>query len=312
MSLFFVMIAKLFPLYATMGAGVALGRLRGGLSGALATIQIYFIMPVVVFTNIMNLSFSPNLLLLPFYLGGLCLAISASVNYVARKAGSPYAPLLAQGSGAANLGYLGLPIAAIVLPLDFLPVYVLTMVGGILYENTFGYYWMARGRFSPREALKSLLKMPFLYAVLAGFILNFCGISIPPSWEGVARDFLGAYVVLGVLIIGLGLADKRLLSGAPLRLWGVLMAIKFLLWPVATMGLIVVLRFSPFAVPSLYEPILLLMSVLPLAANTAALAALLDVYPQEAAGAVALSTLLSLGVIPAYVMLGYLVDTPTP
>ncbi len=302
MTLFFAMLSKLFPLYATMGAGVALSRAFGNLSGTLATIQLYLIVPVVVLTSLMKLSFSPDLLLLPFWLGFLCLTISAGTNFIARKVESPYAPLLAQASGAANLGYLGIPIAMIVLPADFLPVYVLTMVGGVLYENTVGYYWMARGRFSPRDAMRSLLRMPFLYAVVAGLAFNSMGVEIPALWEGLVRDFLGAYVVLGALIIGLGLAQK----GCPTfhgTLFGAMLGIKFILWPALTMALLAVLRLTPLAVPVQYEPILLLMSVLPLAANTAALAALLEVYPQEAAGAVALSTLLSLGVVPAYVSL---------
>ncbi len=302
MTLFFAMLSKLLPLYATMGAGAALSRAFGNLSGSLAVIQLYLIVPVVVLTNLMKLTFSADLLLLPFWLGILCLGISAGTNFIARKVGSSYAPLLAQASGAANLGYLGLPVAMIVLPTAFLPVYVLTMVGGILYENTFGYYWLARGRFSPRDAIRSLLRMPFLYAVIVGLAFNLMGLKIPALWDGVVRDFLGAYVVLGVLIIGLGLAQK----GWPrfhAKLFGTILGIKFILWPILTVALIAVLRMTPLAVPALYEPILLLMSVLPLAANTAALAALLDVYPEEAAGAVALSTLLSMAIVPAYVLL---------
>ncbi|MFA6279240.1 MAG: hypothetical protein WC612_00410 [Bdellovibrionales bacterium] len=302
MSLFFAMLSKLFPLYATMGAGVALSRAFGNLNNTLATIQIYLIMPVVIFTNLMRLDFSADLLLLPFWLGVLCITISAGTNFIARKVGSPYAPLMAQASGAANLGYLGIPVAMIVLPADFLPVYVLTMVGGSLYESTLGYYWIARGRFSPRDAIRSLLRMPFLYAVAAGLGFNLMGIKIPAQWESAARDFLGAYVVLGVLIIGLGLAQK----GWPRfhgKLFSALLGIKFLLWPALTVALMAALRFTPLAVPALYEPILLLMSVLPLAANTAALAELLNVYPEEAAGAVALSTLLSMAIVPAYVLL---------
>lgn len=301
MSLFLAMLSKLLPLYATMGSGAVLARAFGNSSKTLAQLQIYLIAPVIVLTNMMKLNFTPDLLMLPLVLAGLCLFISATTNFVARKVGTDYAPLLAQASGAANLGYLGIPVAAILFPADFIPVYVLTLVGGQVYESTFGYYWIARGRYHPRDAIKSLLRMPLIYALVVGLTLNVLGVTLPDMWESVARDFLGAYVVLGALIIGSGLAqNKKLMPN--LSLLAAMFGIKFLVWPALTVAVLALLRTTAFAVPAMYEPILLLMSFLPLAANTAAYAALLHVHPDEAATAVALSTVLSLVIIPAYAL----------
>ncbi|MDD2324669.1 MAG: AEC family transporter [Alphaproteobacteria bacterium] len=302
MSLFFVMLSKLFPLYATMGAGYGLARAFGNMSKSLAQIQIYFIVPVIVLVNMMKLDFTPDLFMLPCTYGFLCVVISSTTNFLARKVGTDYAPLLAQGSGSANIGYLGIPIAAILFPDNFMPVYILAMVGGQIYESTLGYYWVARGRYTARDAVKSLLRLPLVYALICGLVLNKLGAVLPKVWENTPRDFLGAYVVLGALIIGLGLAQNKKLV-LNVKLLSVFYGIKFILWPVSTLTVLAGLRLTPFAVPSQYEPILLLFSFLPMAANTAALAALLDVHPDEAATAVAGSTLLSLVIVPAYVLL---------
>ncbi|MDD3182540.1 MAG: AEC family transporter [Alphaproteobacteria bacterium] len=301
MTLFLAMLAKLFPLYATMGSGFLLSRAFGNMSKTLAQIQIYLISPVIVLTNMMKLDYSADLLMMPLILGTLCLSISFVTNYVANKAGSDYAPLLAQASGAANLGYLGIPVAAILFPDHFIPVYILTLVGGLIYESSVGYYWIARGKYTPLDAVKSLFRIPLIYALALGLFLNALGLVIPQMWEGVVRDFMGAYIVLGALIVGLGLAQNKKLT-LNFKVLGTMLGIKFLVWPVAVIALLALLRLTPFAPPAQYEPIFMLMSVLPLAANTAALASLLNVHPDEAATAVALSTVLSLAIIPAYVL----------
>lgn len=302
MSLFFAMLAKLFPLYATMGAGFGLSRAFGNMAQTLAQIQIYFLLPIITLTSLMKLSFTSDLLVLPCFRFALCLAISAAAFALAKRYARGYAPLLAHASGASNIGYLGIPIATILLPESFLPVYILTSVGGTIYENTFGFYWMSRGRYQPRDAVRKLLCTPLVYAVILGLSFNLLGVRLPAMWEGLARDFLGAFVVLGALIIGIGLAGngKMRLSG---KLLSTICAVKFVIWPVATLALIVALRFTSIAVPQAYEPILLLMSFLPMAANTASLSALMDVYPDEAAAAVAATTLLSVIIIPVYALL---------
>ncbi|MDX9690055.1 MAG: hypothetical protein RBT70_06245 [Alphaproteobacteria bacterium] len=300
MSLFLALLSRLFPLYATMGIGAGLGRAFGNMSGALAQLQFYLILPVVVLTNMMKMEFTADLLVMPVLYAVLCFGISSATFAFAKGCGVRFAPLMAQASGMCNAGYLGIPVATILFPENFIPVYILTMIGGTIYESTIGYYWMARGRYSPRDAVKSLLKMPLMYCLVVGLVLNKIGVHLPEMWQSLARDFLGAYVILGALIVGMGLAKNKSfkLHG---KLLGFLFTAKFVVWPAVTVAALALLRLTPFAVPEMYEPILLLLSFLPLAANTAALASLLDVFPEEAATAVALSTLLSIGIIPAYV-----------
>jgi len=301
MTLFLAMLTKLFPLYVTMGAGFGLSRAFGNMSRTLAQVQIYFVAPVVAMTNMMKLNYSPDLLMLPCVFGLLCALISTVTNFAARKVGTDYAPLLAQASGSANTGYLGLPIALMLFPNDFIPVYILAMAGGLIYETSLGFFWIARGVYTPLDAVKRLFKMPLIYALAGGLALNGLGVTMPAVWESVVRDFMGAYVVLGALIIGLGLAQNKHFR-LNFKLLGVMYGIKFLVWPVLTVAALALLRDTVLAVPPMYEPILLLLSFLPNAANTAAFASLLNVHPDEAATAVALSTLLSLAIIPAYVL----------
>jgi predicted permease len=305
MTLFFSLLAKLFPLYLTMGAGAALGKVMGKLAGDLALIQIYLIAPVIVLASMIDLKFDAEIGALPFIFFGIRALISIITNFVARRAGSEYAPLLAEASGAMNAGYLGIPVAMALFPSDWIAPYIFVVGTGAFYDATLDYYWIARGRFSVREALKSLSRFPVLYAILAGIVLNTLEIKLPEMWQGFVRDFMGAYVVLGALIIGVALVQaQRIVFNV--RLLSVLLGIKFLVWPALTFALVWGLRALSFGLPAYGEQILLLLSILPMAANTAALAALMRFKAEEAATAVALSTFLSLFIVPAYALLFHL------
>jgi predicted permease len=183
-----------------------------------------------------------------------------------------------------------------------MPLYFFIMVGGFFYESTLGYYWVARGRFSSRDAVKSVLKLPTFYALFAGLACNAAGLTLPAMWEGIARDFMGAYVILGALILGFAIGQNKKFVLNP-RFLGALYGIKFLVWPAVMFGLLAVLRAALPNLPQAASHCALLMAIMPLAANTAALAALLKVHPEETATAVALSTVLSLVTVPVYALL---------
>ena len=303
MTLFFSLLAKLFPLYATMGTGALLARGQAGnLTAGLAFLQIYLVAPVIIFANLLKLQMVPELTIMPFLWFGFVALISTVTNIIARRLKSDYAPILAQASGGANTGYLGVPVALILFPADWMPVYFFIMLGGFFYESTLGYYWIARGRFLPREAIKSLLRLPTFYALIAGLIGNGLGLTVPAMWDNIVRDFMGAYVILGALIIGFAIGqNKKFVFNW--RFLGALCGIKFLVWPVGMGALLFGLRILMPDLPQAAVSCALLMSFMPLAANSAAFAALLKIHPEETATAVALSTVLSLVTVPVCVLL---------
>ena len=77
---------------------------------------------------------------------------------------------------------------------------MLSALGFILFENSFGFYLAARSRYSARESLRTVLRLPSLYATLLAVALNFAylypvltGSPIPESaW--LARMWLSTWV----------------------------------------------------------------------------------------------------------------------
>jgi predicted permease len=300
MILFTSLLLKLMPIYLTMGMGYFLSKQAGNITSQLALLQIYFLAPLVICLNVMKLDFEVTMLWLPLTALFVCFFISTMVFQLLRAVQNPDYAIIAQGSGTANTGYLGVPIALIVFPPDMLPLYMLGIVATIIFENTLGYYFLARGQFSPKDALLKLLKLPTIYALILGLFLGHLDFTLPEMWKNFERDILGAYVVLGALIIGFGLSGVEWKKfDAPLI--STFLSIKFLVWPVFVFLLVLLDQITINILTADMHKILLLMSCLPMAANTAAFAALFNTKPSQTALAVALSTLCGLIAIPLYI-----------
>lgn len=297
LTLFLSMAAKLLPLYVVMGAGYTLQRATGDLMRALALLQIYFLSPLIVLTNVMKLDITWDNFYLPLVLTAISTVIATTTRFGLRNADQSWAPAVVQSSGTFNGGYLGIPIATLLFPPEGLPLYIFIMTGGTLYENSFGYYYIARGRFSPMEAFKKLLSLPVLYALLLGAVLSHFHVTVPEIWQGFVQNVTGAYIVLGALIIGYGIAMVKTWKFDWCFL-GVILSIKHAIWPIVIIGLIMLDTHYWHVFSTPVHQIFLLFSILPMAANTAAFASLFGIAPDRSATAVALSTLLSLILIP--------------
>jgi hypothetical protein len=120
---------------------------------------------------------------------------------------------------------------------------------------------------------------------------------MPEGAPAVLANVRGAYSVLGMMVIGLGLTGLDL-SAVDVRLLSFTSITKFLVWPLIVIGLIRLDdSFFRFFTGDMHKAMLLL-SVVPLAVNTVILSTVLGVQPRKAAVAVFMSTLLALFVIP--------------
>ncbi len=68
--------------------------------------------------------------------------------------------VLAFSAGTGNTGYFGLPVALVLLPPTGVTLYLFAVLGVTLYEFTVGFYLSARGRFSARQSLFKIVRLP--------------------------------------------------------------------------------------------------------------------------------------------------------
>ena len=297
MDIFLTLLVKLLPIYFVMAAGFGLARMTGNIAGNLAILQIYLVAPIVVFTNVMILEPTRAMAVSAILMFLICCAISTVVYFLTKNRKDGTGPVLAQSAGTGNTGYLGVPVAIAVFTDHILPAYLLIMVATVIYESTLGYYFIARGKFSPREALLKLSRLPMVYATALGLLFASQHWDIPETWHNAARDFRGFYVISGALIIGISLAQVKKWSFDG-SFFGTILGVKFIVWPLVALAALFLEAQFIGIIPPEHKSIILLMSLLPLAANTAAFAALFNIHPDKAATAIAISTLIATVTLP--------------
>lgn len=301
MDIFLALVIKMLPLYAIMGAGYAIGRKFPDAVAAISNTQIMLVSPIVLATSIAGLSFRGEYLLLPCLFFIVCCTMALLTRRLATCMG-PARNLLAFACGSANNGYFGVPVALILFDEHMIGLFMLAGLGFIFFENTLGYYLIARGRFTIRESLARLVRLPPLHGAVIGVVLSILALRIPEFLAPAVRDFRGAYVVFGALIIGLGLSRVKSLRGdRHFAGWTIIM--KFAAWPVAVAGLVWADTHFFQIFDGEVHHMMMLLGLLPIPANTVAYAIQLEAGAEKAAVAVFINTVLALIYIPAMVLI---------
>ena len=174
-------------------------------------------------------------------------------------------------------------------------------VGYWLYENSVGFLVAAGNKLTLRESFSKMLKLPGIYAFLIGLTLNFFGFNSfiqNMVYLKTVNYFRGTVSLLGMMLIGLGLADLKSFKIN----WKFLLIVsfgKFILWPVITV--IFILLTANFGILNKQNiQTLLLMSVVPISANSIAIASFLECEPGEVSFTCFLTIVVALFYIPGF------------
>lgn len=302
---------KLLPLYLMIFLGFIAGKKLRVEKLGIARLLIYILSPGLIFYASLTVPLSLSNLSLPLILCFMAILVSLLFYHFGKRVFGLDARknILAFSAGTGNTGYFGLPLVLSILGEDAFKLAVLSTLGFIMYENTLGFYLSAKGKHSSAASLKKVLQLPSFYAFCLGLLAKLIpyyftwdiGAALAPSIE----TFKAAYTLLGMMLIGLGLGLGNFSRAQlDLPLLGLLFLAKFAVWPLII--LLFALLDSHFFnfYPKSTHQLLMLLSLVPLAANCVALAEEFDSHPEQVALAVLLSTLFALLYIP--VMLGLL------
>lgn len=298
MTFFLELASKIAPLYLLMALGFVAGKYLQVNKESIAKLLIYIIAPAVVFNAVFTATLSPAVLFLPVLFYVLCCSICLVTFAVTKNLWQDSTRnILAFSAGSANVGYFGLPVTIALFGPEAGVLAILTTLGFILFENTLGFFITARGNSTVNQSLVRLLKLPTVYAFVVALLLNASGLTFGGAYADLVLLFKGAYTVLGMMLIGLGLASiqKTVLD---LKFISVAFLVKFGLWPVVVFGVIYLDKtFFNFFSPLLHQ-VMMVLSVMPMAANTVAYATELKAHPEKVSLAVVLSTLFALVFVP--------------
>lgn len=289
----------LIPLVLLILLGWLVGKVQEIDLKSISTPLIYAFSPVVAFGSTAQLSFHGTLMLLPL----LTLTMAAITGLVSFAIGQKLLRekdmcfLLPQATGSGNNGYYGLPLAMALFPPEQVGIYFLVMLGTTLHESTFGYYFVGRGHLTVKHAFQRVIRMPVLYAIVAGLLFSALHVPLDASvlklWE-VAR---GCYVGIGMMIIGLALSQHKKFAWEgdfiALSMFG-----KHVIWGLAAAAFIALdcTVFDLF--DKTIHTMIAILVITPVGANTAAFAAQHNFKTQIAATVVFVTTVISFAALP--------------
>lgn len=299
--MFLFLLAKLLPLYGTVALGYVAGRHLHIQRESVAKIVLFILVPCIMFSGVMKAEFTLATLAVPL----VTYAMSATLSLLFYRIGRVFyqdatANIIGCTAGTGNTGYFGLPVAMVLFDEATVAVYILMILGVTLSESTVGYFLAARGHATWREAVRKTLKLPTVYAFAFGCLLQAFAVALPqPVWDFLG-NVRGAYTILGMMIVGLGMAG---LSSFTLdkRFIGITYTAKFVAWPLLALAVIALDEATLQLYGAPVHQALLVLSIVPMAANSVVIASLLGIVPEKVASSVLLSTLISVAYVPLMV-----------
>ena len=299
MDIALIIILNIIPLYILIALGFISGKWLEVNLPSMATIAIYILAPAVNFGAMTRLEFKPEFI--PLF--GLVFIGSATIGFssymVARRVlKSNEANLIGMGSVTGNTGYFGLPIVLALFGPDWAGLYLFINLGAFLNEIGLGYYLGARGHADVKGALLKVIKLPVIHAVWLGLLANMMDFALPDIALKYWNYAVGAWVIIGMMLIGVALSKQPKLELDPkLMLW--MFTPKFILWPLFGAGLIALDTLFLHNWDATVYQLLVIFCCVPLAGNLVAYASTLHLHPERTAGAVLVSTLLGIVIIPS-------------
>ena len=302
MDLILLLITNIIPLYILILLGFISGKWLEVNLPSMATIAIYILAPMVNFGAMARMEFTAEYILLPVIIFSISTIIGVVTYNVSHKfCRDNTANLIGMGSVTGNTMYFGLPVILALVKPEWIGIYALMNLGLFLNEVGLGYYFGARGQATFKGALLKVIKLPVIHAIWLGLIYNFCGFGLSETFLRYWNYSIGAWVLIGMMIIGVALSKQSRLE-IDLKLLAFMFVPKFILWPLLGFGVIItdITYFQAFSA-EIYL-MLAVMSAVPLAGNLVAYAATLKLHPEKAAAAVLISTVLAFITVPAAVI----------
>ena len=208
---------------------------------------------------------------------------------------------LAIVSAEGNVGYFGIPIALLLFNKNIFSIYILCTLGVIIFQNSAGYYLSARGRYSVKESLNRLKKLPAIYAFILAVFFLYLDINLPVFMDNFIINIQGTYVTLGMMLIGFGISTVNKFS-FDYKFISLSFLGKFVVWPLFTISLILL----DYYIFNLYDntiyQVFILLSIVPIGANPVIFATALNIHPEKVSSAVLFSTVFALIYVPIIII----------
>lgn len=296
----FLQTLPFFGLIALGYGAVRTGFFTADATGAITKFVFYFALPAMLFLFASSLDLSAVLdwnFVLAYFVGSLVVYALATIVAMLRGMGVAQAAIEAQCAVIGNVGFLGIPMLALLLGEGAIGPVLMVLAVDLVFFGSLVVILITGSRdgrlqlSTLRSVGAGLVTNPMIVSIVLGLVMSHFQVNIPAS----AVDFLtilGAAATPGALFaIGGSLAGK---SAERLSVAGWLTTCKLVLHPLSVgVFALLIFRVDPVA-----AGMMVAAAALPVAGNVYIIAQHYAVAPARVSAAILISTLLSVATIP--------------
>ena len=256
----------------------------------LILISIYFLQPILTFWGLTRVPFNTNLILTPLvyfaviFCTLILLLISSKFLFDDPKNKSIFITTSLIG----NTGNLGIPLGIALFGEQSIAYTSIINIANVFFIYTIGIYFFAKSKYTFKQSLISMIKIPTLWFAIFALSYNYLGFSINTQIDKALE--MGAYatIVLQLIIFGIYLGKVNLTT-FEYKLSFSVSFVKLLLLPI--LGILFSLIFN--LEPQIATLLVVSLST-PLAVNNVNNAALFDCKPYLVTSLIFITTVLFL------------------
>lgn len=280
---------RVLPILLLVALGYLFQRRMRVDASALNRVNLYLFVPALTLSRLSETPLAASTVII---IGVAVLLNAASLSLLSRFVGwmkrwsVSIQTTVTLGAMLGNSGNFGLPLIELVLGRQFVGYQALVLAFNNVLTFTFGLWLLTRTKLSLPQAVKQILSMPLIYAVILGILISLTKMSLPKPLLISLRYLGDGLIPVALVTLGVQLAERvELKDGAALVAAAFL---RLVASPISMFAIVYLL-----GIPPELGKVLILGSAVPTAVNTALLAIETNVNPSLASAIVMVTTVIS-------------------
>ncbi|MBO8172508.1 MAG: AEC family transporter [Bacillaceae bacterium] len=207
--MFFQVIMPVFLIFLTGFTAQKLLQLH---IKSISTLALYILVPALVFKTFYRTEFDLTYLYIAIYSLLLTVILIVIVQVISRLKKYPPSTetALILSTGFMNNGNYGAPVILFAFGETGFRYAIAIMILHTIVMSTIGIYYAARGKYSVKNALRSVMKMPIMHALIIALIWQKFQIPLPQNFEKIIDMVGNAAIPTIMLVLGMQLAEIKL------------------------------------------------------------------------------------------------------
>jgi malate permease and related proteins len=288
-SLASIIVHVIMPIALVAAVGFILARVLQTDARPLSQVTLYFFSPVLVFVSAYQAKMSSEYASIAAF-GILITAITGAITLTTVKIARfdrITAAGFSLGTMLVNSGNYGLPLILFAFGKAGLVYATFYFSITMLLLQTIAVFIAARGRTHTKDAILSVIKMPVLYAVIAGIACNQLNVAVPEPLSKALDVASGAAIPVMLVVLGIQLSGVKIRKDR--MAIGLATFIRLVLVPVIAFPLAYLLHLE--GVP---KAVCIVQASMPTAVFASIVSVEFDVKPEIVTGVISVSTFLSI------------------